>query len=41
MEAQQITVLFAAAGLSVELIHEGPPLGCPYCDEVLVRADAA
>jgi len=32
MEAQDMTLLFTSAGLSVELVYEGALAGCPHCD---------
>jgi|SRR3990172_3838355 len=33
MEARQIASLFTTAGVTVEIVYEGSPAGCPHCHD--------
>jgi len=43
MEARQIASLFTTAGVTVEIVYEGSPAGCPHCHDpgTLGPAEAA
>lgn len=33
MEVREMTLLFAAAGLTINIVYEGSADGCPHCDD--------